>query len=158
MYKHILLPTDGSALSRQAVSSGILFASNTGATVVGVHVVPVPHADQLEAWMHHDPHYAQQRQALFDRFADEYLAFIADSALAKGVPCICRKVAASEPYLAIVQMAEQAPCDLICMASHGWKGDEAQLLGSQTVKVLHHSKVPVLVHKPVRDRALVDKA
>lgn len=157
MYKHILLPTDGSALSKKAVTSGIIFARNTGATVVGIHVLPVPHADQLEAWMHHDPHYEQQRQALFDKFADEYLAFIANSALAEGVPCICKKVRANEAFLAIVKMAEQSRCDLIYMASHGWKGGEAQLLGSQTVKVLHHSKVPVLVHKPGRDRSHVER-
>lgn len=152
MYKRILLPTDGSALSRQAVTSGVLFAKNTGATVIGVHVIPMPHADQLEAWMHHDPHYAAHRQALFDKFADECLSFVANSALAEEVPCICKKITANEPCLAIVKMAEQMDCDLICMASHGWKGGEAQLPGSETLKVLHYSKVPVLVHKPARDR------
>jgi nucleotide-binding universal stress UspA family protein len=152
MYKHILLPTDGSELSRQAVTSGILFAKNTGATVVGVHVIPLLREDRLEAWTHHDPHYAERRQALFDRFADEYLAFVANSALAEEVPCSCRKVNANEAWQAILKIAEQTRCDLIYMASHGWKGDDAQLLGSETVKVLHHSKVPVLVHKPTRGR------
>lgn len=155
MYKHILLPTDGSALSRQAVTSGILFAKNSDATVIGLHVIPVPHEDRLEAWMHHDPHYAERQQALFDKFADEYLSFVANSALAEEVPCTCKKVHANDPSLAIVKTAEQARCDLIYMASHGWKGGEAQLLGSETLKVLHHSKVPVLVHKPPRDRTHV---
>jgi nucleotide-binding universal stress UspA family protein len=155
MYKHILLPTDGSALSRQAVASGILFAKNNDATVIGLHVIPVPHEDRLEAWMHHDPHYAQRQQALFDKFADEYLSFVTNSALAEEVPCTCKKVHATETWLAIVKTAEQARCDLIYMASHGWKGGEAQLLGSETLKVLHHSKVPVLVHKPPRDRTHV---
>lgn len=155
MYKHILLPTDGSALSRQAVTSGILFAKNSGATVVGLHVIPVLHEDQLEAWAHHNPHYEEQRQALFEKFADEYLSFVANSALAEEVPCICKKISAHEPYIAIVKTAEQTHCDLIYMASHGWKGDEGQLLGSETLKVLHHSKVPVLVHKPARNRAHV---
>lgn len=153
MYKHILVPTDGSELSRQAVASAMLFARNTGATVVGIHVIPLPREDRLEAWMHHNPDYAKQRQALFARLADEYLAFVANSALAEGVPCSCRKVEADEPYLAIVKAAEQAHCDLIYMASHGWKGDEGQLLGSETLKVLHHSKVSVLVHKPASSRA-----
>jgi len=155
MYKHILLPTDGSALSRQAVISGILFAKNIGATVVGLHVIPVPHEDQLEAWMHHDPHYAERRQALFDKFADEYLSFVANSALAEEVLCTCKKVSSHEPYRAIVKTAEQAHCDLIYMASHGWKGGEAQLLGSETLKVLYHSKVPVLVHMPAREKTHV---
>lgn len=153
MYQRILLPTDGSILSRQAVAGGVLFAKHAGASVVGIHVVPVPHADQLEAWMHHDPHYAERRQALFEKFGDEYLAFIANCALAREVPAICRKANAREPWQAIVAAAEQEGCDLIYMASHGWKRGEAQLLGSQTVKVLHYSKVPVLVHKPARERS-----
>lgn len=147
MYKHILLPTDGSALSQQAVTSGILFAKNTGATVTGIHVIPAPRQDQLEAWLHHDAHYAERRQALFEKFADEYLAFVANSALAEGIPCACKLVKADEPYLAILKTAQQARCDLIFMASHGWRGDAAQLLGSETLKVLLHSKMPVLVHK-----------
>lgn len=155
MYKHILLPTDGSALSRQAVTSGILFAKNCGATVIGLHVIPVPHEDRLEAWMHHDPHHAERQQALFDKFADEYLSFVANSALVEDVPCTCKKVQAIDPCLAIVKTADQAHCDLIYMASHGWKGGEEQLLGSETLKVLHYSKVPVLVHKPSRGRSHV---
>ncbi|HJW56031.1 MAG TPA: universal stress protein [Burkholderiaceae bacterium] len=148
MYKNILLPTDGSALSQKAVRSGVLFARNTGATITGIHVIPQPHQDRLEAWMHHDEHYAERRQALFEKFADEYLEFIANSALAEGIPCTCKLVKADEPYLAIVKTAEQEHCDLIFMASHGWKGETAQLLGSETLKVLIHSKIPVLVHKP----------
>jgi nucleotide-binding universal stress UspA family protein len=147
MYKHILLPTDGSDLSKQAVTSCMLFAKNSGAIVLGIHVVPVPRVDQLEAWMHHDPHYAERRAALYDKFADEYLAFVANSALAEEVPCSCKKVQANEPCLGIVKAALQARCDLIYMASHGWKGGPAQLLGSETLKVLHASTIPVLVHK-----------
>lgn len=149
MFKHILLPTDGSALSRQAVAGGLQLAKECGASVVAVHVVPVPHADQLEAWMHHDPQFGAHRKALFDKFADMYLAAVAGSAQAQQVPCECLRLAAGEPYLAILEAAEQADCDLIYMASHGWKG-AAHLLGSQTVKVLHYSQVPVLVHKPGR--------
>lgn len=149
MFKHILLPTDGSLLSQQAVAGGLALASECGASVVAVHVVPVPHVDQLEAWMHHDPQFANHRQALFDKFVDMYLAAVARSAQALKVPCECRKLAADEPYRAILEAAEQAGCDLIYMASHGWKG-AAHLLGSQTVKVLHFSQVPVLVHKTGR--------
>lgn len=152
MYKHILLPTDGSALSRQAVRSGILFAKNIGASVLGLYVIPIPRAEQLDAWLHHDPLFPQHRQVLFDKFADENLSFIANSALAEEVPCIYRKVREAEPYVAILKVAEQAQCDLIYMASHGWKGGEAELLGSQTLKVLHHSPIAVLVHKPLHGR------
>lgn len=148
MYKHILLPTDGSELSKNAIRSCVLYAKNVSATVTGIHVVTVPHEDKLEAWTHHDVRYAVRRQALFEKFADEYLAYIANSALAEGVPCTCKMVQAYSPCAAIIKMAEQERCDLIFMASHGWKGETAQLLGSETLKVLMHSKIPVLVHKP----------
>jgi nucleotide-binding universal stress UspA family protein len=147
MYKHILLPTDGSTLSREAITDGILLANQFGADIVAVHVIPVPHDDQLEAWVHHDPQFAQHRQALFAKFADLYLSYVASAAQALQVPCLCRKMTASEPYRAILAAADEGNCDLIYMASHGWKGGVAQLLGSQTTKVLHYSHIPVLVHK-----------
>lgn len=148
MYKHILLPTDGSTLSKSAVESGILFARNMGATVVGLHVLPVPRDDLLEAWAHHDPGFAEKRRALFGKMADECLTFVANSALAQDVPCTCKTVESDEPHAAIVKTAQQLRCDLIYMASHGWEGESA-LLGSVTLGVLHDSKVPVFVHKPV---------
>lgn len=147
VYKRILLPTDGSASSMRAVLGGVALAQSCGASVVGVHVIPVPHEDRLEAWMHHDRHYAQRRQSLFDKFADQYLAFVASSAQAREVPCTCKKIHANAAWQAILKAAEEAGCDLIYMASHGWKGDEAQLPGSVTLKVLMHGNVPVLVHK-----------
>lgn len=148
MHKHILLPTDGSARSRQAIRSGVLFARNTGASVTGIHVIPLQRQDLLEAWVHHDAQYARRRQELFEKFADQYLSFIANSALALGIPCTCKIIKAEDPYLAIVKEAGQSKCDLIYMASHGWKEDAGQLLGSETLKVLVHSRISVLVHKP----------
>lgn len=148
MYKRILLPTDGSELSENAVTSGVLFAKNIGATLVGVYVVSQPGQAQLEAWLHHDAHYAERRQALFEKFADEYLSFVSNSALAEEVPCACELVRAQEPYQGIVDTAERTGCDLIFMASHGWQGDASQLLGSETIRVLVHSRIPVLVHRP----------
>ena len=84
MYQHILLPTDGSALSREAVAAGIAFARDAGAAVLGCHVVTLPRADRLDAWMHHDPHYAQRRRALFEKIAAEHVAFVAAAASAQG--------------------------------------------------------------------------
>ncbi|MGV3741798.1 MAG: universal stress protein [Burkholderiaceae bacterium] len=152
MFKRILLPTDGSRLSKQAVESGVRLARQCGAAVVGIHVVAVPQADRLEAWMHVDPHYEERRQALFDRFADEYLSFISACALAEGVPCTVQKVQENEPYAGIVRASEEDRCDLIYMASHGWSEGQSQLLGSVTHKVLHASTIPVLVYKPGHDR------
>jgi nucleotide-binding universal stress UspA family protein len=148
MYQRILLPTDGSALSRRAVAAGVHFAKENGAAVVAVHVIPVLHDDQLEAWMHHDPHLVERRQALFDKFADEYLTFVTDSAKAVQVPCTAQKVREAEASAGILKAADDGHCDLIFMASHGWRNEQAQLLGSVTLKVLHFSKAPVFVHKP----------
>jgi nucleotide-binding universal stress UspA family protein len=148
MFRHILLPTDGSEFSRQAIASGIRMAKMTGAGVIGVHVVPLPHIDQLDAWMRHDTHYACRRQDMLEKFAEDYLALIARSALAETVPCICKKVTDNEPCAAIMKIVEQAGCDLICMAAYGWGGGEGRLLGGETQKVLHRSPVPVLVCRP----------
>jgi nucleotide-binding universal stress UspA family protein len=148
MFKRILLPTDGSALSRQAAVAGIRFARDNGAQVVALHVIPILHDDQLEAWMHHDPDFVEHRQALFDKFADEYLAYVAELAAAEQVPCTLEKARAAEAATGILKTAEDAGCDLIYMASHGWRNDKAQMLGSDTLKVLHQSKAAVLVHKP----------
>ncbi|OWW21157.1 universal stress protein [Noviherbaspirillum denitrificans] len=147
MYNRILLPTDGSEQSRQAVESGIIFARNMGAAVVGLHVLPRPHKDLLDAWMHHDPGYATQRLALFDRMADEALSFVSNAALGLEVPCICRKVESDEPHAAIVAVSDEERCNLIYLASHGWKGQQLYL-GTVTLRVLRDSRVPVLVYKP----------
>lgn len=71
MYKHLLLPTDGSVLAQSAIRSGILFAVNTGATVTGIHVIPRQPQDPLAAWRQHDAHHAERRQAPFEKFAVE---------------------------------------------------------------------------------------
>lgn len=149
MYKHILLPTDGSALSRKAVRSGILFAKQAGARVTAVHVMASPRADELEAWAHHEPDYADRRARLFEKAAQEALQFVADTAAAEGVPCTTRLVTGEEPYCAIVAVAQAAHCDLVFMAAHGARGAAAALPGSETLKVLIHSKIPVLIHKPL---------
>lgn len=148
MYKKILIPTDGSALSRQAAASGVVFARNIDASVVAVYVVPDLHPDQLEAWAHHDAAFAKHRRQLYQKFADESLAYVANCALAEGVPCTCSTAVGGEPYQSIIDVATRERCDLIFMASHGWQANAAQMLGSETLKVVTHSKVPVLVHKP----------
>lgn len=147
MYNRILLPTDGSELSRQSVESGILFARNVGAGVVGLHVLPMPHKDLLESWVHHDPGYAQRRMALFDRMADDALSFVSNTASGVAVPCTCRKMESDEVHTAIVAVTDEERCELIFLASHGWKGPQPYL-GTVTLKVLHDSRVPVLVYKP----------
>jgi nucleotide-binding universal stress UspA family protein len=116
--------------------------------VVGLHVLPVPRDEQLEAWIAHDAQYPQRHQALLDKFADEYLAFVATTAEAAGVQCDCKKINASDPGRALGAAADENGCELIFIASHGWSGADAATTGSETLKVLRYAKVPVLVHKP----------
>jgi nucleotide-binding universal stress UspA family protein len=147
MYRHILLPTDGSQLSRKAVSSAVLFALNIGAKITGIHVLPSVSQENLDSWLHHDVHFPERRQELFERMALDYLSFIANSALAEGVPCECKSVIADKPHQAILAEVVNSHCDLIFMASHGWSDAPEALIGSDTIKVLSHSPVPVLVYR-----------
>jgi nucleotide-binding universal stress UspA family protein len=147
MYKHILLPTDGSPLSERAVKSGIELAKAVGARVTGLFVAPAPTPLVYEnmvpvAYMTPDQH-----AEMTERSARQYLGVVERAAQAAGVACECVSVTGEYPADAIVQAARKRRCDLIVMASHGRRGIQAVLLGSETHKVLTHSKVPVLVHR-----------
>lgn len=146
MHQHILLPTDGSALSRKAIEAAMALAKQLGARVHGLYVVPLLHPDYLDVFTYRDPGFAQRQKDLFEHFADEYLAVVRDAALTAGVPCVCSKVHGADPAGCIVSAVRQFDCDMIYMASHGWSGE--QTLGSVTAKVLRLSHVPVMVHKP----------
>jgi len=145
MFKHILLPTDGSRLSERAVRSGIRFAAKTRARVTALHVVPEfrPFADEG---------FAPLSPALKKRLDDEararaskMLEAIAREARSKRVRCSTLTAASDSPYQEIIATARRKKCDLIMMASHGRRGLSSLLLGSETSKVLLHSRVPVLV-------------
>lgn len=146
MYSHILLPVDGSELSREAAAAGIRLAAEGGGRVTALHVVPHVRHDLLEAWAHEDPHYERRRRALFSRFADGYLAAVGAMAAGAGVPCVLSK-GEGDPHRVILARVAELHCDLVCMASHGWSGGGLALPGSETLKVLIGSHVPVLVYK-----------
>ena len=143
MHKHILMPTDGSELSQNAVDYGMALAKsvNAKATVLtvsapfrGAVVEPGLVTDTLDQ-------YEQRTAAL----AEQYLAAARASAAARGVTCETLHVVHDQPYQAIIDTAARNACDLIVMASHGRRGVVAIVLGSETVKVLTHSTIPVLV-------------
>ena len=81
------------------------------------------------------------------KLAAEHLRVATDMATAAGVTCNVVHVEHHQPYEAIITAAKKAHCDLIVMASHGRRGYAAVLLGSETVKVMTHSKIPVLVYR-----------
>lgn len=143
MFKHLLLPTDGSPLSESAILKGIEFARESGARVTGLHVSPRFHiltyrADMLEETR---KAYAEDAKAHTER----YLEFIARTAREAGVACETLNEISDSPYEAIIEAARTHGCDLIVMASHGRRGVAGLLMGSETQRVLTHSKIPVLV-------------
>jgi len=146
MHKHILIPTDGSALSQAAVEYGIALAKSVGARITVLTVSASFHTFAIEPVMVTDTpeQYATQMAAL----AKKHLDAAREVALAASVSCETVHVEHDHPYLAIIQTAAEKSCDLIVMASHGRRGISAIVLGSETSKVLTHIGVPVLVVRP----------
>lgn len=146
MHKHILIPTDGSPLSQAAVEYGVALAKSVGAKVTILTVSTPFHTFAAEPIMVTDTpeQYTKHVAAL----AMRYLDAAKEVALAAGIGCETLHVEHDHPYLAIIDTATKKSCDLIVMASHGRHGIAAVLLGTETNKVLTHSKVPVLVVRP----------
>ena len=143
MFKHLLVPTDGSTLSEAAIQMTVTLAAESGAKVTGLHVIPEFHVLAYGTEMIADNEdriiqTARQR-------ADDYLHVIKKAAAQAGVECNTVSESRAHPYEAIISIAAQQNCDLIVMASHGRSGMRAFLLGSETQKVLTHSSIPVLV-------------
>ena len=145
MFKHILIPTDGSDLSRKAVLYGVQLAKASGAKVTALTVTDPYLAATMDAVLIPvgEEDYEEQSRLLAER-AMEQVKMAADAA---GVPCETIREVHDQPYRAIIDAAHALACDLIVMASHGRRGISALLLGSETVKVLTHSTIPVLVYR-----------
>ena len=147
MYKHILLPTDGSPLSARAVADGVALAKAVGARVTALFVAPPATPLVFEHFLPVRYMTPDDHADLIAREAAHALGAVEKAAKAAGVACETMQVTGDFPADAIVDAAAKHKCDLIVMASHGRKGISAMLLGSETQKVLLHSKVPVLVHR-----------
>jgi nucleotide-binding universal stress UspA family protein len=145
MYKNILIPTDGSELAQMAVQHGIALAKAVGAKITVLTVLRPFHFFALIPLAVGDTE-TQYTQALRESGA-KLLGAIANTANAAGVVCETVQLEHEHPYQAIIDTAKAKGCDLITMASHGRRGVSAIVLGSETVKVLTHSKIPVLVHR-----------
>ena len=145
MYTNILIPTDGSELAEKAVRHGIALAKRLGAKVTALTVLPPFHTLTTDTRMIEDT--PAQYKVRMQQHAEKTLGAVADAATAAGVGCELIHVEHEHPYQAIIDTAAAKACDLIVMASHGRRGIAAIVLGSETVKVLTHSKIPVLVHR-----------
>jgi nucleotide-binding universal stress UspA family protein len=145
MYTNILIPTDGSDLAGKAVQHGIALAKRIGAKATALTVLRPFHMVTTDTQMLEDT--PAQYKARMLKHADKTLGAVARAAQAAGVACEIVHVEHEHPYQAIIDTAGSKGCDLIVMASHGRHGIAAIVLGSETVKVLTHSKIPVLVHR-----------
>ena len=146
MYKQILLPTDGSALSEVAINEGLQFAKAIGAKVTGLYVMVERQTESFEDFAPVSAK-APAHDEVSRQDAQKYLAVIADKARELGVPCTTQSVANASPHQAIIEAATSNRCDLIVMASHGRKGVTGDLVGSETARVITSCKIPVLVYR-----------
>jgi nucleotide-binding universal stress UspA family protein len=147
MFRHILIPTDGSAIASKAVRAGIRFARETGARVTGYYAF-----DTLRAHVNYGGYMASDKfVAQIDRRAEhvgrKYLDAMAKLAKSARVrfQSVCEKT--GYPADGIVAAARRKNCDVIFIASHGRSGLSKLVMGSVTQKVLAHSKIPVLVYR-----------
>ena len=143
MYKNILISTDGSELAGKAVKHGINLAKALGAKITALTVTePFPVFAV-------DPEVLTDTPASYEKHARQHaettLSKVSDAAKAAGVTCQIVHAEGAHPFEMIIKTAQEKGCDLILMASHGRRGISAIVLGSETLKVLTHSKIPVLV-------------
>ena len=142
MFKRILVPTDGSELSGRAVTTAITLAKTVGAEIFTLCVKePFPYGAVAEM----QPTPPQEFFDAQERMATRHVAAVAESCKAAGVRCTALTVEGLHPWEEIIAHAERTGCDLIVMASHGRRGVSALLLGSETQKVLSHTRIPVLI-------------
>ena len=141
MYRKILIPTDGSELAGKAIEHGVALAKATGASITFLTVTRPYRTGTLETAAIEDT--PAEYEAGIAAEADKMLQIAAGVAKAAGAV----QIEDDRPYQAIIDTAGSKGCDLIVMASHGRQGISALLLGSETVKVLTHCKIPVLVHR-----------
>jgi nucleotide-binding universal stress UspA family protein len=146
MYKHILLPTDGSKLAAKGVKAGVKLAKALGAKVTGVYVLPryMPPVYGDAAVLVPEINPQRFNQAM-KKNAAKALSVVEAEARAAGVRCDTATPTDTQPWQGILSAARSKKCDAIAMASHGRGGLGGLILGSETARVLAHSKIPVLV-------------
>ena len=148
MFKHILIPTDGSKLANQSAQAAVRLAKTLGARVTGFFAAPPATPIVFKGLLPVGYTAPEAHEQSIEKAAAAYLGAIEKAARAAGVPCETLSVTGDYPAEAIVAAAKKRRCDLIFMASHGRRGVRREsLLGSETQKVLAQAPMPVLVHR-----------
>jgi nucleotide-binding universal stress UspA family protein len=148
MYKHILIPTDGSEIARKAIESGIDYARESGASITFFTAVPEYELPSPSEIMAHKPvpslEEHEQRSA---QLAQKRLASALERARSCGVAFDTDHALSNQPYKAIIDAAKRHGCDAIFMGSHGRSGLAKLWHGSETEEVLEHSDIPMVVYR-----------
>ncbi|WP_263772282.1 universal stress protein [Propionivibrio soli] len=147
MFKHILVPTDGSPFSQETVRRAVSFAKEAGARITAFYAkpeYPVTYYGEGALIDSTSPeHFAKMTEEQAAQILDPVETLCAN----EGVPCTKLSLTNDVVYEAIIEAATKSGCDLIFMASHGRRGFSGLLLGSETNKVLTHTRIPVLVYR-----------
>ena len=151
MFKHILVPTDGSRFSLQTAERAISFAREAGAKITIFHAKSEFPISFLGEGGLIDPFTPESFAEMAEQQARAYLKEIEEKCQEAGVACDSLTQTSNSPYQAIIDAANNAGCDLIFMASHGRRGLSSLLLGSETNRVLTHTSIPVLVYRQPAD-------
>jgi nucleotide-binding universal stress UspA family protein len=153
MFKKILVPTDGSPLSEKAADAAVAFAASIDAKIVAISVadpyVPIP---PIIEGIPLDPNfYDEDTRRIFEsqpqQMAKKNVEYIKNIAEVAGVACEIVTATSASPYEEIVKAINDYKCELVFMASHGRKGLNRLILGSEAQKVIAYSTVPVLVYR-----------
>lgn len=147
MFKNILIPTDGSKLSLKAIKSGVALAQSFKARVTGCYVIEPFQPYYFGDYIPPDMPTPKEFERHAREAGEKHLEKIEAAARAAGLKYQGSVTMADAPYAGIISAAKKGKCDLIYMASHGRSGLSGVLLGSETHKVLTHSKIPVLVYR-----------
>lgn len=140
MYKHILIPTDGSSHALIAIEKGLELAKAVGAKVTGLSAVQPSHEPHGNGTLMLGGH-------VLEEAADAFLKDFIEKARAAGVPFDCYMIKAETVHDAVVSAAEKLDCDLICMGTHGRSHLGKLLFGSELTSILSECKTPVLVYR-----------
>ena len=147
MFKHVLVPTDGSEFSQSTVRRAVSFAKEAGARITAYYAKPEFPVTYYGEGVLIDTTTPEQFAVLAEVQAQKILSYVESLCQEAGVSFTKLTSTTDIPYEGIIEAAETNGCDLIFMSSHGRRGLSGLILGSETNKVLTHTKIPVLVFR-----------
>jgi nucleotide-binding universal stress UspA family protein len=147
MFKHILIPTDGSPVAAKAIQAGVALAKEMGAAVTAYYAIEPPPTHIYGEGRLADKRWVEELERRTREIAQRSVDEVSEAAKAAGVPCDAVVDKLVHPYKGIIDAAIEKKCDVIFMGSHGQRGLTGLLIGSVTQQVLTHSKIPVLVFR-----------